>query len=239
MLPCVCLLGGSILQAWGQNKAVDTPSAIAERCPVIYQDDFETDLSKWVVEQAPGGNTSIENGHLDISDNKGCTVWFEQKLKGPVMIEYTATMIDAGASNDRVSDLNCFWMAIDPQHSDDLFADGSREGIFKNYHKLRTYYVGYGGNNNSTTRFRRYEGNGRRPMLPEHDLSSAEYMNIPNQTVKIQIIADDSQIRYFRAGELIFDFEDAAPYTEGWFGFRTVRSHLTIDQFKVYDLSNI
>ena len=60
---------------------------------------------------------------------------------------------------DRLSDLNCFWAANDPKYPDDLFARSQwRDGIFKNYNTLNLFYVGYGGNDNSTTRFRRYKG---------------------------------------------------------------------------------
>ena len=42
---------------------------------------------------------------------------------------------------------------------DNLFARSEwRNGVFKNYNTLDLFYVGYGGNDNSTTRFRRYNG---------------------------------------------------------------------------------
>jgi hypothetical protein len=209
-----------------------------DKLDLIYSDNFETDLSNWVIEQGPGGTAEIVNGQLDIVDEKGCTIWFKEKLKSPVMIEYEAIMIDSGGRRDRVSDLNCFWMAIDPEHPDDIFADTSRVGRFPNYHPLRLYYVGYGGNDNSTTRFRRYPGGGERPVLPEHDLSDPEFMLQGNMTMKIQLIADGNKIQYWRDGELIYDIVDEDPYLEGWFGFRTVRSHLRLDNFRVYRLSD-
>lgn len=129
-------------------------------------------------------------------------------------------------------------MAIDPEHPDDTYADTSRRGRFPNYHPLRLYYVGYGGNDNSTTRFRRYPGGGERPVLPEHDLSDPEFMHQWNATMKTQLIADGKKIQYWRNGELIYHFVDEDPYLEGWFAFRTVRSHLRLDYFKVYRLSD-
>ena len=203
---------------------------------VIHMDDFDNDLSQWVVEQMPGGTTTVKEGQLDINDAAGCTVWFRQKLKEPVMIEYEAAMIDQGGPHDRVSDLNCFWMAIDPENPDDLFADRNRGGKFGNYHPLRLYYVGYGANDNTTTRFRRYPGDGSRPCLTQHDLRDKQFMHTPNRTMKIQIVVDGSQVRYFRDGACVFDFVDENPYAEGWFGFRTVRNHMRIDNFRVYRL---
>jgi hypothetical protein len=205
--------------------------------PVLYEDDFSTDLSQWVVEQMPGGTTTLQDGQLVINDAKGCTVWFKHKLTGPIMIEYDVTILQQGGAFDRVSDLNCFWMAIDPENPEDLFVNSQkRGGLFRNYDSLRLYYVGYGANNNTTTRFRRYGGDGSRTLLPEHDLSDKRFMLEPNKTMKIQIIADGGTIRYLRDGEVIYDFEDPSPFTEGWFGFRTVENHMQIDNFKVFRL---
>jgi hypothetical protein len=42
-----------------------------------------------------------------------------------------------------------------------------RTGAFADYDTLKTYYVGQGGNGNTSTRFRRYVGRpGERPLLP-------------------------------------------------------------------------
>ena len=204
---------------------------------VMYQDDFEGDLSNWVVEQMPGGSVRINGGKLEIEDAKGCTVWFREKLDGPVMIEYEAVIIKADGPRDRGSDLNCFWMAQDPKHHDDLFAGSKqRGGKFTNYDSMRLYYVGYGANHNSTTRFRRYVGTGERPVLPEHDLSDDQYMLKYNVPIRIQLIADGDRIAYIRDDEVIYDVHDPEPYTDGWFGFRTVNNHMTVDNFRIYRL---
>lgn len=211
---------------------------------LIARDDFDRDLANWVVEQTPHGTTQIRDGRLEINDgagpgsNGGCTVWFRQKFTGPIQIEYEATLLDQGGPNDRVSDLNCFWMAADPKSPDDLFA-GSKErgGRFEQYDALRLYYVGYGANGNKTTRFRRYPGDGTRPLDPgTGERLESKYMNIPNRTVHIKLIADGGRVQFWRDDELIFDFTDPQPFREGWFGVRTVRNHLTIDNFRVWRL---
>ena len=51
------------------------------------------------------------------------------------MIQYEATVIAASGPNDRVSDLNSFWMATDPQSPTDLFAH-PRSGAFADYNTL-------------------------------------------------------------------------------------------------------
>ncbi len=237
MLPvrvsCLCL--------WMLTSTVVAAPTTGE---LLAREDFNKDLSQWVVEQTPNGTTRLKDGHLEIDDGAGpndkggCTVWFRQKFSGPILIEYEATMIQQGGANDRLSDLNCFWMAIDPKHPDDLFAESAkRAGSFANYDPLRLYYVGYGANGNTTTRFRRYPGDGSRPLDPGKDeLLDAKYMNVPNRPVKIQIIADGERVQFLRDGELIFDFTDMTPFREGWFGFRTVRNHMKVDKFRVYRL---
>ncbi|MFM1748708.1 MAG: hypothetical protein RLZZ188_2374, partial [Verrucomicrobiota bacterium] len=115
------------------------------------------DLANWSVEQMPGGSVTVESGALVIRDSAGCTVWWRERLTAPVEIEYEARVVMAGGPFDRLSDLNCFWMGT---------------GRFADYNTLHTYYVGQGGNGNTTTRFRRYDGTDARPLRPEHDLSA-------------------------------------------------------------------
>lgn len=207
-----------------------TPYKVGE---VLHKDDFDAALSQWVVQQQPEGTVGIEAGKLHIRDRKGCTVWFKTKLAGPIRIEYDATM----AADARVSDLNCFWMATDPKHPRSLFAGTKRDGKFSQYDALRLYYVGYGGHNNTKTRFRRYRGGGERPLLPKHDLSDKKLLLTGGVKMKIQLVAFGETIRYLRDGEMIFDIRDPKPYREGWFGFRTVNSHLVLDNFRVYRLA--
>ncbi|TLX76036.1 Tat pathway signal sequence domain protein [Labilibacter sediminis] len=208
-------------------------------CKLITSDDFETDLSNWTVEQRPGGNVSINNSILDIDDASGCTVWYNLKLKGPLMIEYDVIVVDEGGVNDRVSDLNCFWMATDIHAPNDFFKRSAlRAGKFQNYHDMQLYYVGLGGHDNTKTRFRRYTGGGERPCLPEHDLNDKKYLITGNHINKIRLIAYKNRIQYYRNDQLIFDVTDNNPYTEGYFGIRTYKNHMTVDNFKVYQLSN-
>jgi hypothetical protein len=148
-----------------------------------------------------------------------------------VEISYDVTVVSRGGRFDRVSDLNCFWMASDPKSPGQMPA--GRSGKFSEYDSLLTYYVGYGGNTNSTTRFRRYDGTAARPLLPEHDLSAKQFLLEPNKTYHIRLVARDGVAEYWRDGEKIFSFRDPAPLTTGWFAFRTVKSHLEIRNFRI------
>jgi hypothetical protein len=198
---------------------------------LMYEDDYGGGLDQWVVEQQPGGRVWTEEGKLIIEDEKGCTVWFAQKLKAPVVITYKIK----ASSQARVSDINCFWMASEPGFPEQHFReDHQRDGSFASYDLLQTYYVGMGGNSNTTTRFRRYEGGGQRPLLPEHDLSDAVHMLTPDQEYEITLVAANGVASYYRDGELLFQWHDPDPLEEGWFGFRTVWSRLEIRSFRVW-----
>jgi len=198
---------------------------------LLVEDTFEEGLDNWVVEQN-SGTVKVVKGQLEIDDGGGATVWYRQKLKGPVRIEYDVVMVEEGGRNDRVSDLNCFWMAVDPRHPDNLFREGhGRKGVFKHYHHLRLYYVGYGGHDNTRIRFRRYKGTGERPLDPEHDLKGGSE---PNQRIRIRLEADGERIRYVYNGKLVYDIQDPDPYREGWFAFRTVRNRMRVDNFRVF-----
>lgn len=206
---------------------------------LIYENDFANDLDDWKVEQMTKGTVEIKDEKLEIDDVAGCTVWLKKKFEGDIMIEYDAFVIENGGLNDRVSDLNCFWMAKDLENPTNFFENSEkRGGKFSNYDSLRLYYMGVGGHYNTKTRFRRYVGNGDRPLLPEHDFTDPKFLLTPNKLYKIRIIVFDGIIQYYRNDMLLVDFNDPNPYTSGHFGFRTVNNHMTVDNFKVYQLSS-
>jgi hypothetical protein len=214
----------------GLSLRAAEPAGVADES--LFTDGFRHGLDHWIIEQQPGGTVKAEKGRLVINDTGGCTVWLRQKLKAPLLIAYTARV----SSANRVSDLNCFWMANDPTRPDDLFAKGhGREGKFTSYDALRTYYVGYGGNNNTTTRFRRYDGSGARPLLPEHDLAAPEFLLKPDHDYHITLLVTaEGRVQFIRDGTVVFDWRDPAPLLSGWFGFRTVHSQIEISDFKVH-----
>jgi hypothetical protein len=127
-------------------------------------------------------------------------------------------------------------MAQDARSLGHIF-DTPRTGQFEDYNQLLTYYVGQGGNANTTTRFRRYIGSATtRPLLPEHDLSAPEFLLTSNARQKIQLVACGPLIQYYRDGRKVFEYNDPAPYTQGWFAFRTTQSHLILENFSIHRL---
>lgn len=225
----VAVLASSV--ARGQGRSVTR----YESGKLLFQDDF-SDPTHWLVEQRPGGSVAFHDGDMEIEDAGGCTVWYRQELTAPVIITYEATVVDRGGPDDRVSDLNCFWMATDPSAPDGSVpaTTSRRTGKFADYDALRLYYVGCGGNNNTTTRFRRYTGTGDRPLLPQYDLRAPEALLKGNHTYRIMLVAVGGLAQYYRDGKCLFSYADPDPLTRGWFGIRTVHSHLIIRHFRVW-----
>ena len=219
------------------DAAAPLAAVSAPKLQLIAADDFQHGPDLWKIEAEKPAIVTAQNGVLDIDSPAGISLWWKQKLHGPVVIEYRATAVQEGGANDHVRDLNAFWMATDPQHPDDIFS-AQRQGAFAQYDTLRTYYVGLGGNGNTTTRFRRYIGQaGDRPLLPGNDLSDAASLLIPNQEQTIRLIADGSTIAFERDGKRIFTYEDQDAYREGWFALRTTHSHLRIRNLRIYALT--
>lgn len=198
---------------------------------LIHSDDFRS-MNDWHVEAEQLSRVSVRDGALDIETSAGLTLWFKHRLEGPVEIEFDATAVSAGGPHDEVSDLNVFWMASNRDGSAPF--PSSRQGRFAAYNDLLTYYVGLGGNRNTTSRFRRYVGDAEnRPLLPEHDLSSPDVLLVPNKKQRITLTADRNKIEYKRDGRTLFMLHDAQPYTQGWFAIRTTRSHVRIERLRI------
>lgn len=201
----------------------------------LYADDFRHGLKHWAIEAEKPATVSAREGVLDVVAPAGFTAWFKPELVGPVAITYEAQAVSAGGPYDRVSDLNCFWMAREVDGGSPL--EHPRSGAFADYDTLKTYYVGQGGNTNTSTRFRRYVGRaGDRPMLPQHDHAAADEMLTPNSWTTVRLIADGQRIEYWNDGRRLFEHQDLEPYTRGWFGIRTTQNHLWIRNFEVFGL---
>lgn len=190
-------------------------------------------LADWRIEaESPDARVGVRDGVIDIDTPKGLTLWWRRPIAAPVTISFEAMAVAAGGANDTVSDLNAFWMAGE--------ADGGsvlahpRSGAFAAYDDLRTYYVGIGGNRNTTTRFRRYVGqSGNRPLLREHDLGAPAEMLRPNVWTRIRLIADGRTVAVERDGRRVFTLSDPQPYVRGHWGLRTTWSHLRIRRVAV------
>lgn len=187
--------------------------------------------------------TFLPDGTMDIVAPKGITVWHKSKMSGNVTIEYDAQIVVNPSNKEawnRLSDLNCFWMATDPEAKNGNVTTNAkkRKGIFANQYGLQLYYLGYGGNHNSTTRFRRYNGDKRGIEKQEYrpdilrEYTDENHLLKPNHWYHIRLEQISGHIRYIIDNICIVDYLDISPFTSGYFGFRTTLSHSQLRNFK-------
>ena len=226
VLSLAMLLG---LSALAYASGSDAPSGL----------DAKSFKKYWHVEsESPDYKVTFSGDTAEIFAPKGLTLWRNEKMSGNTTIEYDACISDTGKEGDRLSDLNCFWMASDPKFPADIRKRAAwRKGIFVNCYSLQLYYLGFGGNHNSTTRFRRYDGNeagvndvNARPKILKEYTDKAHLLE-PNKWYHIKITNDNGRVQYFINGERLVDFLDPSPLTEGWFGFRTTAARARIANF--------
>ena len=221
-----------------QTEQSGTQYAISR---LLFEDNFDRPVSSaWVVESEESLKLGglIRNGNLDVDVSKGITIWNTKKFPGNAMYEYRITAVETGGKNDRVSDLNCFWMATDPLHPDDFFARSSwRGGVFHHYYTLSLYYVGYGGHDNSRTRFRRYNGEAAPPPIIKEYTDSAHLIE-PDKGNVVRIVCLNGLIKYYFNEKLLFELKDENADHGGYFGFRTTNNHMRIHDFKVYSIES-
>ena len=194
----------------------------------------------WQVEsESPNYKISFLNDTVEILAPKGLTLWRKEYMSGDITIEYDACIVDEGKSGDRLSDLNCFWKASDPTYPNNIWKRAEwRNGLFKHCYSLQMYYVGYGGNHNSTTRFRRYDGNYELvekenilpPVLKEY--TDKEHLLEANKWYHIRIVTSGNKVCYYINGKRLIDFRDPNPHKSGWFGFRTTAARARITNFR-------
>lgn len=196
----------------------------------------------WQVEsEAPDYRVSFRGDTCEIVSPKGLTLWRKEMMKAGMTVEYDACVMDEGKTSDRLSDLNSFWLASDPKTKSLWTRAGWRSGIFTRCYSLQMYYLGYGGNHNTTTRFRRYDGNeagvedaSQRPAILKEYTDEAHLLKA-NHWYHVKIESNQhGRIRYWVDGECIVDYLDPQPLEQGWFGFRTTLSRTGITHFKAY-----
>jgi hypothetical protein len=212
----------------------------------IVKDNFASlDTRRWIVEAEPdttardGGQSNANTdgappvytrSHALVLDSaRGLTVWLDQRLTGHYEITYTRTLIDAGGPHDRVSDLNQFWLASKVRAGQRTAPFGG-SGRLADYDALDLYYAGVGGNGNTTTRFRHYDGTPARPLLAEY--TTAPWLLRGNHAYRVRIVVDASGTRFYLDGKPCFAAAGPLP-DAGWFGFRSTASRQTIRDFAI------
>jgi rhamnogalacturonan endolyase len=208
-------------------------TASAQKDKLLFEDNFSAalDTSHWFVEKQKADSEIVitKNGKLLMDTYGGVTIWYKKELSGNIRISYKRKVIIAGGKNDRLSDLNQFWMATDPQGK--MF---TRHGGFAEYDSLDMYYVGMGGNYNKTTRFRKYN-NGDKKIIAE--FSDSLHLLQANAVYFIAITIKDGLVQFAVDGTVYFTWKDEHPFIHGYFGIRSTRSRQEVDEVKIWQLN--
>lgn len=200
-------------------------------------------LEKWVAEdESAAMQLSLISDTMELVVPAGLTLWYNEFLTGDYEISYQVAMLMEGGEFDRLSDLNCFWAANDPLYPDHIFARSEwRNGVFKNYNTLNLFYVGYGGNENTTTRFRRYyaEYNGVddarvKPLIAEY--TDPEHLLVPGKWYHIVIRVEKEYTTYSVNGEELFRASLKPGEGDGCFGLRLLQNHVLVTGFEVQSI---
>lgn len=197
-------------------------------------------LSKWISESSSDKlKITYNNDIIDIISPDGLTLWYDEKLTGDYEISYSIQVVMENGKYDRLSDMNCFWGAKDPKHADDIYARAEwRHGIFKNYNTLNLFYVGQGGNDNGTTRFRQYHGDFYgiddtkiKPILGEY--KDEKYLLKPNHWYNIVIRSSKGTTSYTCDDVEFFRKDVQEGETDGYFAIRLWMNHVRVTNFKI------
>lgn len=196
----------------------------------------------WRIEAESADTRVLLRGDtIDITSPAGLSLWWDEPLSLPASVSYRACVVQEEGKFDRLSDLNSFFLATDPLMPSPLHGISLRGGRFPESYRLKCYYLGYGGNYNTTTRFRRYDADTlgvsqlehRPPILIEY--TDADHLLKPNHWYDINITATPEgeavRVKYTIDGECVVDYLDPTPLTRGWFAIRTTWSHLRITAF--------
>ncbi|TWI67322.1 hypothetical protein IP91_01435 [Pseudoduganella lurida] len=195
--------------------------------PVLFRDDFRTfDGKRWRVEAEAGnaaGAATVRDGALVLDAPAGLTVWFTEPLSGHYEIAFTRTVPLTGTTGERLSDLNVFWQARPA---------GAVSGKLADYDGIPMFYAGIGGNANTTSRFRHYDGSGKRILLQEY--LDAPWLLKANQPYHVRIVVDGGGTRLYV--DNVPYFASPERLGPGLFGLRTTLSRQLVSDFTVHRL---
>ena len=156
-------------------------------------------------------------------------------------IEYDACVMDEEGKATDFPDLNCFWMVQDPKAKDIWARMAWRSGVFTRCYSLQMYYMGYGGNSNTTTRFRRYSGDeagvtdaSKRPAILR-EYTDGAHLLLPNHWYHIRLRCIGGRVQYFIDGQLLVDYTD--PNRSPVVGLDSV-PHSRVPASPIFDMRN-
>jgi len=186
--------------------------------------------SDWVVEGKPPtwGTNALTVRHMSV-------VWHKAVFESPFVMEFETTPLPAPEKfTAGVTDSIWFWLASDPRHPDDFFADTATRSANPSLHSylpLRYYWVDFGGNNNTTTRLRY---NPLRQLIRQ--FTDAPRLLKRDRTYRITIVANGPHQEYWCDGKRWARFYDDDPPRAGRIGFRAFVADHRISNLRIQRL---
>ena len=207
---------------------------------ILYQSTFDTDLSDWILEPSPKNDHQAEivDGTLLLATKGGQTCWLDRRFDGNIAVEYHVTVPSEGYPHTRVSDINQYFMAVDPDSPEAESPTPTTKYSGPDYYKkFRMYYCGMGVYNNQYTGFRRCDGNGEYPLVEE---CSRPACLIPADTVCfVECIRFSDRVTFKLNDSVVIDYRDQQAFELGFFGFRNYKSAKLIHDITVYRLDSL
>ncbi len=208
---------------------------------ILFEDDFSTDLGNWWFEGTE--KVFIADGKLHIDANSGddtkghaSTVWCRERISAEnVVISFDAYVV--GSSTD-INNINFFLNYSNPDGTDIYDTRQDRlSGSYSLYHDLNGYIFTYvndvAGESPSVAGVPK--GRFRIRRCPGFELLSSDYTYNGRGKIHrhIEIIKEGNKLQYKVDGTVRAEAIDENPWNEGYFGFRTFRTELIIDNLTV------
>jgi len=177
--------------------------------------------SDWLVQMNDKGHferyARIKDKKLEVLDPSGCTIWFREKLQGPVCISYKVIVSSERDTADIICprDINNFWMAGEIGNLENVLDNNKYKGKFSNYHEMQGYYASMGGgnidHNNRTVRMRIYprvknkEKSEHLALISQDD--NPDFKIIPDKEYTIQLVAFHDLIQFIVNNKLVYELK--------------------------------
>jgi len=191
----------------------------------IYQDGFARLRPIWIIEgqakvEAAGGKLCVDA--TGEGDARYSTLWLNRKLRGDVLIEYTAY---CPAQESPAANLNQFLMAHEAHGADVVSTKHS--GAYKEYHALPLYIITF---TEKWSRLRRCPGF-------ECVSERMDRCSVNDKKYRIKILKTGDRIRFFVNGDKYHDWTDPeGSHTSGKFGFRTWNTRVEWDSLRIWQV---
>ena len=241
-----------LAQASESPVVVGTGKGLIAIGDLLFEDDLDNQQafeSNWVIQMNNQGDferyARINEQKLEVLDPSGCTIWFREKLSGPVCITYKVIVSSEKDTGNIICprDINSFWMAGETGNLENILDTKKYGGNFPAYHGMQGYYASIGGGtvtvNNRTVRMRIYP-RVKNNLETEHLALISQDDNpglkiIPEKEYKIQLTAFYDLIQFIVNEQLVYEIKYNMPITATTDNTQFYNSFYSPEKYPVYN----